>query len=84
MFNDYEIIEDTIHLYKDDTCFILGSIFDFEIWIEANYDLSGFETKVAIDNGDSEFQNVMAVDWKLAREIYYDLKYFNEYFNTIK
>jgi len=84
MFNDYEIIEDIIHLYKDETCFILGSIFDFEIWIEANYDLSGFETKVAIDNGDSEFQNVMAVDWSIAREIYYDLEYFNEYFNTIK
>ena len=84
MFNDYEIIEDIIHLYKDETCFVLGSIFDFEIWVEANYDLSGFETKVAIDNGDSEFQNVMAVDWSIAREIYYDLKYFNEYFNTIK
>jgi len=84
MFNDYEIIEDIIHLYKDETCFVLGSIFDFEIWIEANYDLSGFETKVAIDNGDSEFQNVMAVDWKLAREIYYDLKYFNEYYQFIK
>jgi len=83
MFDDYEIIEDIIHLYKGEQCFILGSIFDFEIWIESNYDLSGFETKVAIDNGDSEFQDVMAVDWKLAREIYYDIRFFNEYFNTI-
>ena len=83
MFDDYEIIEDIIHLYKGSDCFILGHTDDFETWVEANYDLSGFETKVAIDNGDSEFQNVMAVDWKLAREIYYDIRFFNEYFNTI-
>ena len=83
MFDDYEIIEFIIHLYKGDQCFILGHTDDFEAWIEAKYDLSTFEEKVDIDMGDSEFQNVMSVNWGLAKYVYYEMKFFNEYFNAI-